>query len=75
MATKTLQTQLDALRTELMFAEYADRFEQDDANLGSTDVVNHTIQTGDHPPIRQPARQVPFALRGKVEDMTENMLR
>ncbi len=52
MATKTLRTQLNALQTELMFAKYADRFAHDDANLGSTEMVNHTIQTGDHPPIR-----------------------
>ncbi len=66
---------MEAAQLRSMLAEYADRFAQDDADLGSTDVVNHTIQTGDHPPIRQPARRVPFALQGKVEDMVDDMLR
>ena len=36
--------------------------------------MQHTINTGDNPPIRQQARRIPFALRSKVDDMTEEML-
>ena len=46
----------------------------DKNELGCTQDVAHTIDTGDHQPIRQPPRCVPFALRGKVEQMVE-MLR
>ena len=41
--------------------------------LGSTDLVTHTIDTGS-PPIKQPARRVPFALRQAVDEMVEKML-
>ena len=47
----------------------------DENELGCTQDVAHTIDTGDHQPIRQPPRCVPFALRGKVEQMVEKMLR
>ena len=66
-------TESDQLRTIL--TEYADTFTQSDADLGSTNVVSHSINTGDHSPIRQPPRRIPFALRRKVEEMVDNMLR
>lgn len=44
------------------------------SELGSTDWVKHTIRTGDHPPIQQPPRCIPFALREKVENMVGEML-
>ena len=66
-------TESDQLRTIL--TEYADTFTQSDADLGSTNVVSHSIKTGDHSPIRQPPRRIPFALRRKVEEMVDNLLR
>ena len=33
------------------------------SELGSTDIVTHEIVTGDHPPVHQPPRQIPFVLR------------
>ena len=30
-----------------------------DGHVGFTDLVTHDIDTGDHPPIRQPPRRVP----------------
>ena len=47
--------------------EYAGLFANGDLNLGSMDMVTHTIDTSDHPAIRQPPRHVPFALRSHVE--------
>lgn len=39
-----------------------DVFALDAGELGTTSVTTHTIDTGDHPPIRQPMHWTPFAL-------------
>ena len=54
--------------------DYSDIFALDQSKLGRTDIVTHTIDTGDHPPVYQPARRTPFALRAKVEEMVEDMV-
>ena len=46
--------------------QYYHVFALDDAELGTTDVVKHAIDTGDQPPIKQYVRRVPFALRVTV---------
>ena len=46
---------------------YAGVFALDSIELGTTNVVQHTIDTGDSPPIKQPLRRTPFALRSKVD--------
>ena len=51
-----------------------DLFALDPSELGVTNVVQHTINTGDCTPINQPARRIPFALRSKVDSMTEETL-
>lgn len=43
--------------------------------LGSTDYVFHTINTGDSPQCRQQARRIPFALRMQVDGMVSDMLK
>ena len=53
---------------------YSDVFALDAGELGTTDVVNHTINTGDNPPIKQPLRRTPFALREKVDELVREML-
>ena len=58
---------------ELVLA-FEDTFATDEDELGRAQDVAHTIDTGDHQPIRQPPRRVPFTLRGKVEQMVEKML-
>ena len=55
----------------MLIGEYAQLFALE---LGSTDVVTHSINTGDHPPFRQQARRVPFALRGKITEMVDEIL-
>ena len=37
-------------------------------------MVQHTINTGDSAPLRQPARRIPFALRAKVDEMVNEMV-
>ena len=44
------------------------------SELGMTDMITHSIDTGDHKPIRQQMRRTPFALRQKIEDLTQEML-
>ena len=59
-----------------MVAEYSDVFALDMSELGLTDLVSHTIyiNTGDNPPIWQPVRHAPFALREKMEELIQNMM-
>ncbi len=45
--------------------EFADVFALGPSEMGSTDLVTHCIDTGDSPPIKQPARRIPFALQGR----------
>ena len=63
----------EAQEIEDLVVEFAD-VALDSAELGSTDLVMHTIDTGDSPPIKQPAKRVPFALRQTVEIMVDKML-
>ena len=36
--------------------------------------MKHVINTGNHPPVRQPLHRMPFALRNKVDGMVQEML-
>jgi len=59
---------------EEFLLSYQDIFALDSSELGATQVVSHSIDTGDHPPIKQPVRRVPFALRSKVDELVKSML-
>ena len=60
---------------ETLVAKYHDTFALDQSELGQAHRVTHNIDTDDHEPIKQHPRRVPFALRGKVEDMIHDMLK
>ena len=64
----------DKQQLQNLVEDFHDVFALDDLELGHTDLVAHTIDTGDHCPIRQPPRRIPFALRSKVEEMVQQML-
>ena len=64
----------DKQQLQNLVEDFHDVFVLDDLELGHTDLVAHTIDTGDHCPIRQPPRRIPFALRSKVEEMVQQML-
>ena len=49
-------------------------FALDNSELGRTTVASHSIKTGDHPPVKQQPRRVPFSLRRKVCELTQEML-
>lgn len=54
--------------------EFSDCFALNSSELGRTSVVTHKVNTGDHAPIKQPPRRVPFSLRSKVRELTGEML-
>ena len=57
-----------------LIKEFQDVFALSPAELGHTNVVEHTINTGDASPLRQPPRRIPFALRSKVDEMVRDMM-
>ena len=57
-----------------LVVEYSDVFALDVSELESTNLVSHTINTGDSLPVRQPVRRTPFALREKMEELIQNMM-
>ena len=66
------QEELNQLRS--LVEEFGELFALDSSELGSTSVVTHEINTGEHCPVRQHPRRVPFSLRGKVCELIKDML-
>ena len=62
-----------ALLRELV-EEYSDIFALDSTELGTTELVTHSIDTGDSHPICQPLRRIPFALQRTMVQMVQKML-
>ena len=56
-----------------LLLEFHDVFSLSNMELGVTDRVQHTIDTGEHPPVKQYAQWMPYALR-KVAKLLEEML-
>ena len=48
-------------KLEKLVKANADIFALNPTELGSTDIVTLDIATGDHPPIHQPPRRIPFS--------------
>ena len=61
-------------QVEQLVEDYQDVFALDPLKLGSTSVTSHSIDTGSQPPIKQAARRIPFVLRQKIDELTEQML-
>jgi len=55
--------------------EYADIFSRSDFDLCRTDLLEHTIDTGDHRPFRQPLRRHPIAHLEVIDDHVNEMLK
>ena len=51
-----------------------DVFALDESELGHTSLVTHLINTGDHPPIKQQPRRIPFCHKEKVCQLVNDML-
>ena len=57
-----------------LLREYEDIFATADKPLGKTDLVQHTITTGEQRPIRQPPRRMPLGQEAVVKGELEKML-
>ena len=53
---------------------YSDIFTTKDSNLGRATMLQHIIQTGDSPPIRQHTRRIPHYQRDEVKKLIQEML-
>lgn len=73
LESSILSTQ-EVERLQEFLIQHNDVFALDSSELGATDLVTHSIDTGDNPPIRQPVRRTPFALRRKVDEMVKEMV-
>ena len=59
-----------------LLREYDDIFSlHHPSDLGTTDQITHSINTGDHEPIQQPPRRLPFSLRSKTNELVQEMLK
>ena len=56
-----------------LLSEYHEVFSLEDDERGETDLVQLTIDTGDAPPQRQPARRVPIAAQQELAQLLESM--
>ena len=64
--------QRDKIRA--LLEEYRSILSVNDHDIGRTQLVEHTINTGDHQPIRQPLRRQPFQHQEYIDEETERML-
>ena len=67
-------TEKEQQSLKLLLASYADVFSLNSGELGTTQLVTHSIDTGTHPHIKQQVRRTPFALRKKVDRLVQEML-
>jgi len=56
-----------------LICEFSDVFALDDFELRCTDIVQHIIDTGDHPPIKQQPYRTPAVQRQKIASMIADM--
>ena len=60
------------IRARAVLDKYTSMF---DGHLGHTTVLSHTIDTGDHSPVSQPARRVPPHLRSELRAQIDELVR
>ena len=58
-----------------LLGEYSDIFSSEGKPLGRTDLVKHSIHTGDHRAIRQPPRRAPLGQESVVQGELDKMLK
>ena len=62
-------------RLRELLNKHANTFAKSPEDLGRTSVVQHTIDTGDARPIRQPPRRPPKAFQGEEEKVLDSQLK
>ena len=73
MSTKL--TVLQGAKVKTMLNRYLPVFAGPDTVLKQTPLVQHTINTGKSPPIKQAPRRVPFIAKGIMDEQVEKMLK
>ena len=68
--SKRERTQL----TELLL-KFQDVFALSDKELGETNVVSHSIDTGNAPPVKSTPRRLPYSLRKELEEEMDSLLK
>ena len=67
-------TEEEQASLKTLLTSYSDVFALDPSELGTTHLVTHSIDVGEHPPIKLPVRRTPFTLRRKVDELLQEML-
>ena len=65
------QSEEESLKT--LLNKFSDIFSQGADDIGRTNLVRHSIDTGSTTPIKQAPRRLPFHLCGEVKKMLDNM--
>lgn len=58
-----------------LLLQYSNLFAATDADLGQTRVIEHKIDTGSAPPIKQHARRLPVHMQAEVDEHVDDMLK
>ncbi|MCG7868284.1 MAG: hypothetical protein JAY74_18205 [Candidatus Thiodiazotropha taylori] len=72
-STENLSSE-QALQVKELLLKHKDVFAKDKTDLGRTNVVKHTINTGDAAPVKQNPRRLPLSKRELVKDEVSKML-
>ena len=57
----------------VLLGDYADIFSQGSGDLGKTDIITHSIHTGDSAPVRQLPRRLPLIQRDAAQKAIQDM--
>ena len=71
---RDLETEAQAQQLAQFFHDYQGVFATSSEDLGRTNIVQHRIDAGDHPPIKQHPRRIPIHKREFVRQEIQKML-
>ena len=63
----------EVMQLKNLISEFSDVFALDDSELGCTNILQHSVNTRDHPPIKQQPYRTPVVRREKVAEMISAM--
>ena len=61
-------------KADAIVSKFSDMFSDSKSNIGRTGLIQHSIDTGDSRPIKQPPRRIPFAMREELGKQVQEML-
>ena len=67
-------SELQRSQVRSLLWKFKDVLSLNDYDIGFTDLVSHSIDTGDHPPVREPLRQHPRAYMEELDAHVDRML-